>query len=223
VSHDLRTPLGVITGAVSTVLETPDLAEAARRDLLVSAQEEAQRLHRLVTNLLDITRLESGSLDLRTEWIPIEEVIGSLLNRRELAAEAARIQVRLPDNLPLIAVDAVLMEQLLLNLVDNALKYSPAGSPVEIEAWTAGKSFTLSITDHGPGIASGEETRIFEKLARGEAASSRPGAGLGLAICRGIVMAHGGRIQAANHPQGGARFLVALPLGTPPAVPLEAP
>ena len=223
VSHDLRTPLGVITGAVSTALETPDLTEEARRELLQSAQEEAQRLHRLVSNLLDITRLESGSLDLRTEWTPVEEVIGSALNRRELAAEAHRVRVALAEDLPLVAMDGVLMEQLLLNLLDNALKYSPPGSPVDIKAWAAGKSLTLSISDQGPGIPPGEEERIFEKLARGQAASNRPGAGLGLAICKGIATAHGGRIQAVNHPQGGAQFLVTLPLGTPPAMPEETP
>ena len=221
VSHDLRTPLGVITGAVSTALETPDLSEAARRDLLISAQEEAQRLHRLVSNLLDITRLEAGSLELHTEWIPVEEVVGAALNRRELGAEAARIHAEIPEDLPLVAMDAVLMEQVLLNLVDNAIKYSPKGTPVVIKAWAAGKSLTLSVTDQGPGIAPGEEERIFEKLARGEAAASRPGAGLGLAICKGIVTAHGGRIQAVNHPQGGAQFLVTLPLGTAPPMPEE--
>lgn len=223
VSHDLRTPLGVITGAVSTALETPDLAEPARRELLQSAQEEAQRLHRLVSNLLDITRLESGSLNLRTEWTPVEEVVGAALNRREMASEAHRVRVSLPEDLPLAAMDGVLMEQLLLNLLDNALKYSPADSPVDIKAWAAGKSLTLSISDRGPGIPPGEEERIFEKLARGKAASNRPGAGLGLAICKGIAAAHGGRIQAVNHPQGGAQFLVTLPLGTPPDMPEEIP
>lgn len=223
VSHDLRTPLGVITGAVSTALETPDLPESARRELLQSAQEEAQRLHRLVSNLLDITRLEGGSLDLHTEWTPIEEVIGAALNRRELGPDAQRVRVTLPENLPLVALDGALMEQLLLNLLDNALKYSPPGTPVDIKAWAAGKSLTLSITDQGPGIAPGEEERIFEKLVRGSATSSRPGAGLGLAICKGIVTAHGGRIQAVSRPQGGAQVLVALPLGTAPTLPMEAP
>jgi len=223
VSHDLRTPLGVITGAVSTALETPDLPEPARRELLQSAQDEAQRLHRLVSNLLDITRLESGALDLHTEWMPLEEVVGAALNRRELASEAHRVRVALPEDLPLAAMDGVLMEQLLLNLLDNALKYSPPDTPVDIKAWAAGKSLTLSIADQGPGIPAGEEERIFEKLARGQAASNRPGAGLGLAICKGIVTAHHGRIQAVNHPQGGAQFLVTLPLGTPPVMPEEAP
>lgn len=222
VSHDLRTPLGVITGAVSTVLETPDLSEGVRRELLHSAQDEAQRLHRLVTNLLDITRLEAGSLDLHTEWMPVEEVVGAVLNRRELGSEAQRIRVSLPEDLPLVALDGVLMEQLLLNLLDNALKYSRPGSPVEIKAWTVGKSLTIAISDQGPGIGDGEEERIFEKLVRGPAASKHPGAGLGLAICKGIVTAHGGRIQVGNRPQGGAQFLVTLPLGDPPSMPAEA-
>ncbi len=223
VSHDLRTPLGVITGAVSTALETPDLPEASRRELLQSAQEEAQRLHRLVSNLLDITRLESGSLDLHTEWMPVEEVVGAALNRRELATEAHRVRVSLPPDLPLVAMDGVLMEQLLLNLLDNALKYSPPGSPVDIKAWAVGKSLTISISDQGPGIPPGDEERIFEKLARGQATAHRPGSGLGLAICKGIATAHHGRIQATNHLQGGAHFLVTLPLGTPPVMPEEGP
>jgi len=223
ISHDLRTPLGVITGAVSTALETPDISDATRRDLLASAQEEAQRLHRLVSNLLDITRLEAGALDLRTEWIPMEEVVGAALNRRELGLEAARIRTHLPEDLPMIAMDPVLMEQVLVNLIDNALKYSPPASPVVIKAWAAGKSLTLSVADQGPGLAPGEEARIFEKLVRGEAGGNRPGAGLGLAICKGIVAAHGGQIQAVNHPQGGAQFLISLPLGTPPPVPAERP
>ena len=224
VSHDLRTPLGVITGAVSTALETPGLSEAARRELLHSAQEEAQRLHRLVSNLLDITRLEAGSLEVHKEWMPLEEVIGSALNRKELAAEAHRVRVHLPADLPVAPLDGVLMEQLLLNLLDNALKYSPSGSPVDIKAWAGEKSLTLSVADHGPGIAEGEEARIFEKLVRGKDVEGRSGAGLGLAICRAIVTAHGGRIQATNHPHGGAQFLVTLPLGgTPPALPTEPP
>jgi two-component system sensor histidine kinase KdpD len=167
--------------------------------------------------------LESGAIDLNKEWVPIEEVVGAVLNRRELGADALRVITRLPERLPLVALDPVLMEQVLLNLLDNALKYSPPGSPVEIKAWATERFLTLLVADRGPGIAAGEEDRIFEKLARGQAATGRPGAGLGLAICRGIVTAHGGTIQAANHPQGGAQFLVALPLSKPPLLPEELP
>ena len=197
-------------------LDTPGLSEAGRRELLQSAQEESQRLHRLVCNLLDITRLEAGSLDLRKDWIPLEEILGSALTRQELAGESPRVRVQLPADLPVVPMDGVLMEQVLLNLLDNALKYSPPGSPVDVKAWAGPKTVTLSVADHGPGIAEGEEERIFEKLARGRGSEGQPGAGLGLAICRGIVTAHGGRIQAANHPLGGAQFLVTLPLGEPP-------
>jgi two-component system sensor histidine kinase KdpD len=151
----------------------------------------------------------------------VEELIGAVLNRRELGPDAARVRTLLPDAPPLVSMDPVLMEQVLLNLLDNAMKYSPAGSPVDIKVWTTQHTLTISVTDQGPGIAEGEADRIFEKLARGEAAASRPGAGLGLAICRGIVTAHGGRIQAVNHPQGGAQFLVTLPLGAPPPLPEE--
>ena len=223
VSHDLRTPLGIITGAVSTVLETTDLSEGTQRELLITAQEEAQRLHLLVSNLLEITRLECGALDLRTEWLPLEEVVGAVLNRRELAAEAARIRVHLPVEPPWAAMDPVLIEQLLLNLLDNALKYSPPGSPVDIDAQVSADTLLLAVSDQGPGIPKSEAEQIFHKLTRGAQSGKQPGAGLGLAICRGIVTAHGGRIEALNNPAGGARFLVSLPLGPPPQMPEEGP
>ncbi len=223
VSHDLRTPLGIITGAVSTVLETPELSEGLRRELLISAQDEAQRLHRLVSNLLDLTRLQAGALDLRTEWVPLEEVVGAVLNRSEFKAGLGRIRTRLADDLPPLAMDPVLMEQVLSNLIDNALKYAPADTPVDLEAWVDAATFTLAISDQGPGLEEGEEDRIFERLARGSAGIHRPGAGLGLAICRGIVTAHGGQIRARNRPHGGAEFRMVLPLGTPPELPAESP
>ena len=217
VSHDLRTPLGIITGAISTALETQDLPEATRRELLGTAQSEAQRLHLLVSNLLEITRLESGGLDLHREWVPLEEVIGAVLNRPEWGAEAARVRVRFPEAPPWASLDPVLMEQLLRNLLDNALKYSPAGSPVDLQAWVEGGRLVLALADQGPGLPVGQEAQVFEKFVRGPQAA--PGAGLGLTICRGIVTAHGGHIEASTQPSGGARFLVSLPVGTPPQMP----
>ncbi len=223
VSHDLRTPLGSITGAASTLLDDPGtLGPATQRELIQSIHEEAQRLHRLVTNLLDITRLESGHVRLQKEWMPMEEVVGSALNRLEAQIGPREIRVELPEELPLVPVDPVLMEQVLINLLDNALKYSPQDSPIEVKAWSVGSTLTLGVSDQGPGLPAGEEERIFEKLVRGSHPGGVLGAGLGLAICRAIVAAHGGRIQGHSRPQGGAQFLVSLPLAdAPPQVPAE--
>ncbi len=221
VSHDLRTPLGAITGAASSLLDPGSgLREEDRRELLLTIFEEAERLHRLVTNLLDITRLESGTLQVRKEWVPLEEIVGSALARMENPLRGREVRLDLPE--ALVPVDPVLLEQVLVNLLDNAAKYSPEGQPLEVEARQEQGRLTLTVSDHGPGIAAGEEERIFDKLARGSTPSNRPGAGLGLAICRGIVHAHGGHIRAANRPQGGARFSLTLPTeGVPGAIPLE--
>lgn len=221
VSHDLRTPLGIITGALSTALETQDLPESTRRELLGTAQSEAQRLHLLVSNLLEITRLEAGGLALHREWVPLEEVIGAVLNRPEWGAETARVRVRFPEAPPWAALDPVLLEQLLRNLLDNAFKYSPAGSPVDLQAWVQDGQLVLTLADQGPGLPAGQEAKVFEKFVRGPQAGGAPGAGLGLTICRGIVTAHGGRIEAANQTGGGSRFLITLPVGTPPPMPEE--
>jgi two-component system sensor histidine kinase KdpD len=223
VSHDLRTPLGGITGAASTLLEDQgELDPAARRELLETIHEEGHQLQRLVTNLLDVTRLESGVVELNKEWVPAEELVGSALNRLEAQIGKREVKVELPPNLPLLLVDPVLMGQVLINLLENALKYAPADKPIEIKAWATERALTLSITDHGPGIPEGQEERIFDKLVRIQQGDTRPGAGLGLAICKGVVQAHGGRISASNRASGGAQFLVSLPLeDRPPAPPTE--
>ncbi len=223
VSHDLRTPLGTITGAASALLDPlGNLPKETREELLRSIQDEAQRMHRLVTNLLDITRLESGSVEVRKSWTPVEELVGTALGRLEEALAGHPVSVSLPPGLPLVPVDEVLMAQLLGNLLENAAKHTPPGTPIEVRAWSTGAALTLVVADGGPGLVAGEEERIFEKLVRGTRRGEEPGAGLGLAICRAIVEAHGGRIQAASRPQGGAQFLVTLPLeGPPPGIPLE--
>jgi two-component system sensor histidine kinase KdpD len=221
VSHDLRTPLGAITGAASSLLDPESaMGKEARQDLLLTIHEEAQRLHRLVSNLLDITRLESGTLQVKKEWVPLEEVVGSALSRLEEQLQGRDVHLELPDIL--IPVDPVLLEQVLVNLLENAAKYSPEGLPVEISALKEADTVTVTVSDQGPGIATGEEERIFEKLVRGSTPSARSGAGLGLAICRGIVQAHGGQISAGSRPQGGARFTFTLPSqGAPGPVPDE--
>ncbi|MBI4913801.1 MAG: sensor histidine kinase KdpD [Acidobacteria bacterium] len=218
ISHDLRTPLGAITGAASTLLDPPEaLTPEGRRDLLSTIQEESQRLHRLVINLLDLTRLESGTLKVQKEWVPLEEVIGSALARMEASLGDRPVRLDLTDTL--VAVDPILIEQVLVNLLENALKYSSPGSPLGLASRLEGDFLLLSLTDSGPGIQPGEEEKIFEKLVRGSAPTARPGAGLGLAICRGLVKAHGGWISASNRPEGGAHFLIGLPHPSPPEGP----
>jgi two-component system sensor histidine kinase KdpD len=223
VSHDLRTPLGGITGAASTLLDDHGtLPEAARRDLLETIHEESDRLQRLVTNLLDVTRLESGVVDLAKDWVPLEEVVGSALEHMVGQLGKRVVKVELPANLPMVQADPVLLGQVVINLVDNACKFSPPDQPIEIKGWATERSVTLSVTDHGPGIPVGEEEHIFEKLVRFQQGEARPGAGLGLAICKGVVQAHGGKIIASNRPSGGAQFMVSLPLGlAPPPPPSE--
>jgi len=223
VSHDLRTPLGGITGAASTLLEDRgELPEADRRELLETIHEESNRLQRLVTNLLDVTRLESGVVDLVKEWVPLEEVVGSALERMGPQLGKRQVKVELPAKLPLVQADPVLLGQVIINLVENACKFSPADQPIEIKAWATERSITLSVNDHGPGIPEGHEEHIFDKLVRFQQGEARPGAGLGLAICKGVVQAHGGKIMASTRASGGAQFMVSLPLGqTPPPPPSE--
>ncbi len=224
VSHDLRTPLATITGAASAMLENGSRLDAqTRQELLESVREEAERLNRLVQNLLEMTRLESGALQLRKEWHPLEELIGAALGRLAKRLADRRVTTRVPPDLPLVAIDDVLIEQVLVNLLDNAIKYTPAGSPITIIATATDRAVTVEIADRGPGLPRGEEDRVFEKFYRGQPAGGR-GAGLGLAICQGIVKAHGGHIWAQNVPEGGVAFLFTLPLtGAPPAaVPADA-
>src|SRR5499433_255750 len=224
VSHDLRTPLATITGAATTILENgAKLDPKTRQDLLESVREEAERLNRLVQNLLEMTRLESGALQLRKEWHPLEEVIGAALSRLGKQLADRRVETRVPPDLPLVPIDDVLVEQVLVNLLDNALKYTPPGSPIKIIATATDQAITVEVADRGPGLPAGEEEKVFEKFYQGDSAGGR-GAGLGLAISRGVVKAHGGRIWAQNLPEGGVAFLFTLPLsGTPPAsVPLNA-
>jgi two-component system sensor histidine kinase KdpD len=219
VSHDLRTPLASITGAASTLLDSgARLDEGVRHDLLEALHEEADRLNRLVQNLLEMTRLEAGALVPHTAWHSVEEVVGAALGRFGKALAERPVTTRIPAELPLVPMDDVLIEQVLMNLIDNALKYTPAGSPIEIGAWDAGTEVVVEIADRGPGLPPGEERAVFEKFHRVGPAPSVQGTGLGLAICAGIIRAHGGRIWADNRPRGGLAIRFALPAkdGPPP-------
>jgi len=220
VSHDLRTPLASITGGVSSLLESGDSLDAdTQRELLRGVHEEAERLNRLVQNLLEMTRLESGSVQVRKDWHSIEELVGAALGRFNRRLGQRPIVTRIPADLPLVPLDPVLVEQVLVNLIDNALKYTPPESPIEIAAGVDGEGVTVEVADHGPGLPAGEERRVFDKFYRGRAVVGR-GVGLGLAICQGIVEAHGGRIWAENRPGGGVAFRFTLSVkDAPPGMP----
>jgi len=211
VSHDLRTPLASITGAASTLRSQGEkLPPEIRHELLESISEEAERLGRLVSNLLDMTRLESG-VELRKDLYPLEEIVGAALQRLEPQLKGRQVLTLLPDNLPLVYGDDVLLGQVITNLLENAAKYAPSGTPIEVAAEAEDDAIRLEVRDRGPGFTPGDERRIFEKFYRGKSAGAR-GAGLGLAICRAIVGAHKGTIEAMNRSGGGGVISIRLPL-----------
>jgi two-component system, OmpR family, sensor histidine kinase KdpD len=214
VSHDLRTPLGVIEGASSALLDAEmTLDTDARRDLAETIHEEAERLNRRVRNLLDMTRFEAGAVRLDYEWQSLEEIVGAALSRVESRLGGRRVTVSLPPELPLVSCDGILIEQVLVNLLENALKYSPPDSPIEVSGHDAASEIVVTVADRGAGLVPGEEERIFEKFYRSERNHATGGVGLGLAICRAIVSAHGGRIWAENGAPSGAAFRFSLPKG----------
>jgi len=224
-SHDMRTPLGAITGAASSLLEDQGkgITEQARHELLQSIVDESNRMNRLIGNLLDMIRVESGALKVHKEWQPLEEPVGVALIRLQDRLRDHPVQVTLPPDLPLVPMDGVLIEQVFVNLLENAVKYTPPGTPIEISAAQVDGRVRVDVADRGPGIPPGEERRIFDKFYRVAAEGPVSGVGLGLTICRGIVTAHGGRIWVENRQGGGALFRFTLPLGTepPPSVPGE--
>jgi two-component system sensor histidine kinase KdpD len=214
VSHDLRTPLSVITGAATSLVEHGDrLSPAARADLLWSIVEDARRLERVLSNLLQLTRVETGPQPSR-EWVPADEIIGAALTRTEEARRDRTVETEVASEL-VLQIDPVLFEQVLINLIENAMKH--AAPPFTIRAQRRGPDVEIDVADRGPGLPPGDPGRLFEKFVR---ASSAPGAGLGLAVVRAIVQAHGGTVSADNRPGGGAVFRIVLP--TPPAPVLPA-
>ncbi len=215
VSHDLRTPLAVMKGAASTLVDDGDaLPPATRQELAETLLEETDRLERLVRNLLDMTRIESGAVHVQKEWQSVEEVAGGALARVESKLRGRSITVSIPGDLR-APFDGVLVEQVLVNLLENAAKYTGDGTPLEIAAEAAAGEVTISVADRGPGLPEGEEERVFEKFHRARSEHPTSGVGLGLAICRAIVTAHGGRMWARNRDGGGAIFTFALPAPGP--------
>jgi len=172
-----------------------------------------------VGKLLDMARLQAGKVALKRQWQPLEEVVGGALAATDLPLAGHAVHVALPDGLPLLEIDAVLIERVLCNLLENAAKHTPAGTRVDVSAALRENEVEVWVDDNGPGLPRGHEETIFQKFERGVRARTTPGVGLGLAICRAIVEAHGGRIHAENRPGGGARFIFSLPRGMPPTLP----
>ncbi len=221
ISHDLRTPLASLVGLAESLAMVQPPLPAHQQELTGAIQQSAQRMSALVNNLLDMARLEAGAVQLNNAWQPLEEVVGSALAASAPAISAHQIDVHLPSDLPLLQIDAVLMERVLVNLLENAAKYTPAGTTIHIRAQAQSDAVALTITDEGPGLPKGREELVFEKFERGARESATPGVGLGLAICRAIVQAHGGSIRGdtmldAQGQATGARFTLLLPRGTPP-------
>jgi two-component system, OmpR family, sensor histidine kinase KdpD len=221
-SHDMRTPLASIEGAASTLLQETEPGPAARRDLAATIVQESHRMGRLVANLLDMIRVEAGTLQVHKEWQLLSDVVGVALLRTEDQLRGHPVETAFPPDLPLVPMDEILLEQVFVNLLENAAKHTPAGTPIEVGAESRPGEVIAYVADRGPGLPPGEEETIFRKFHRG--GGSAGGIGLGLTICRGIVTAHGGRIWAENRSGGGAIFRIALPItGTPPQLLSEEP
>jgi len=224
-SHDLRTPLTALVGmADGLALAQPPLDEKIA-DAAAAIRDQARAMSALLANLLDMARLHAGKVQLRKEWQLIEEVVGAGVQLLKPALGGHPLRIDLDRSLPLVEFDAVLIERVLCNLIENAAKYSPEGTAIDITANTEGANVVISVCDHGCGFAPGSLATAFDMFVRGaaQAESSTPGVGLGLAICKAIVEAHGGSIVAVNRPDGGACVSFSLPLGTPPAVEEESP
>jgi two-component system sensor histidine kinase KdpD len=221
-SHDLRTPLTVLVGLAESLSLTKPPLSPSQLETAEAIQDEARRMSTLVSNLLDMARIESGEVKFNLQWQPLEEVVGSALNAARAMLKQHHVDVQIPRDLPLVRFDALLIERVLVNLLENASKYTPPGSTVTLRAEVIGDRLSVSVMDDGPGLPAGQQEAVFQKFTRGERESATPGVGLGLAICRAIVESHQGKIVAADRPGGGARFTFTLPLGIPPVAAVEA-
>jgi len=221
-SHDLRTPLTVLVGLAESLALTKPPLSPAQLESAEAIQDEARRMSTLVSNLLDMARIESGEVKFNLQWQPLEEVVGSALNATHGMLSNHVVEVRLPRDLPLVRIDELLIERVLVNLLENASKYTPPGSRITLAAEVIADELSVSVSDNGPGLPAGREEAVFQKFTRGERESATPGVGLGLSICRAIVESHQGKIVAIHRAGGGARFTFTLPLGHPPAAAEEA-
>lgn len=222
ISHDLRTPLASLVGLAESLALTRPAPTPQQAGIAQSIAGSARRMSALVNNLLDMARVESGAVRLRLEWLPVEEVIGTAVAACEPALADHRLDIRIPDDMPLFRLDAVLMERVLVNLLENAARYTPAGSTITIAAACQTDELWLGVSDDGPGFGTRRPQDLFRKFERGDRESTTPGVGLGLALCRAVVEAHGGAIRADTGEGGGARFVMVFPRAAPPDVPSEA-
>jgi two-component system sensor histidine kinase KdpD len=222
ISHDLRTPLAVMSGASSTLAERGERMDAdERRALAKSVFEQAREMSDHVAKVLQMTRLESPSLALERDWASVNEIAGSVLRKLSERLASHRMLVELPGDLPLVRVDAPLIEQALANLLENAAKHTPAGTVVRLRAWPLGSELAVSVDDYGGGLPEAELESIFAKFQRGSTQPAVGGMGLGLSICRAIIRLHGGRVWAERIPEGGTAFRFTLPVEAMPAMPQE--
>ena len=218
-SHDLRTPLTSLVGiSESLTISTPALSKE-QQQMAHALHDETLRMSALVANLLDMAKIQSGEVKLNLQWQPLEEVVGSALRISAMQLKQHQVRTKLARDLPLLQFDAILIERVICNLLENAAKYTPPDSHITVSAEINGSLMNVMVYDDGPGLPAGREEAIFEKFTRGERESAKPGVGLGLAICRAIIEAHKGTIRAAASPGGGACIVFSLPLGTPPAMP----
>ncbi len=216
-SHDMRTPLTALVGMADTVAEgraQPDKQHA----MILAIRDQALTINRMVGNLLEMARLQSGAVTLNKAWQPVEEVIGASLQQMRLQLDGHPVTVEIIPGLPPVEFDAVLMERAICNLLENATKYSPSGTGIELSAGKTNNWLEIEVCDRGPGLPDGSDAEIFGLFRRGQRESNIPGVGLGLAIVRTIVEAHGGRVDAENRSDGGACFRLHLPMGAPPHV-----
>ncbi|SDR58508.1 two-component system, OmpR family, sensor histidine kinase KdpD [Rhizobiales bacterium GAS113] len=221
VSHDLRTPLTAIRGLAETLEQATEISSVVRMDVASAIRRQAEELQRLVTNLLDLARMQSAGIRLNKEWHSLDEIVGSVLSRLGPALAKRRVRTDLPSDLPLVEVDASLIERVLANLIDNALKYTGADSTILIGAKALEDSMYCFVEDDGPGLPTSEPESLFEPFTRGQKETSIPGVGLGLALCRSIIDAHKGTIRGEPRHPTGARFEFRLPLGSPPEIEKE--
>lgn len=219
-SHDLRTPLAALVGTAELLATSRPPLDPAQQALAAGIGEKARRMTDMVTNLLDMARIQSGEVRLRVEWQSIEEIVGSAVSAARDALGPRPVSVQIAPGVGLVECDAVLIERVLVNLLENAGKYTPPQTPIEILVRPDEGMLQVSVRDHGPGVPAGREEAIFEKFTRGSAEAATPGVGLGLAICRAIVEAHRGSIRVEPTVPQGATFVFSLPLGAPPPVDL---
>jgi two-component system sensor histidine kinase KdpD len=224
ISHDLRTPLAVMSGASSSLAERGEqLTPQERQALARSVYEQAREMSERVAKLLQMTRLETGGIRLDRDWGSIAEIAGTSLSRLRERLTRHRVVLELPDGLPLVRVDAPLIDQALTNLLENAAIHTPPDTVIRLRAWRAEQELVVSVEDYGQGLRAGDEERVFAKFEHGAAEGRPGGVGLGLAIARAIIVLHGGRAWAERLPIGGSAFRFSLPIEAQPPMPAEAP